>query len=481
MNTGIVIHYLAKAMLIGTLLFLIPAAVSLCYGEYFCALIFLLTCAGTAAVFGLFSLYKPKRQQIRTRESMVIAALLWLIFSVVSALPFYFTGEIPDIWNAIFESVSGFTTTGATILSDVECLSHSLSFWRCFSHWIGGMGVLVLAIAILPSSGDAIYLMRAECPGPSVSKLVPKGKNSALYLYLIYIGLTLLTFLFLLFGGMPVFDSICHAMSVAGTGGFSIKNAGIAAYGSAYIEGVLTVAMILFGINFSLYYFILMRQFHEVKKNTEIKVYLTIMALATILMMCNTYSIYQSVGKTFRAVIFQAASIMTSTGFATEDFVQWPMFSQMILLCLMFIGGCSGSTGGGFKVQRVVLLGKSGQLSPRKLVYSNSVNTVKSDGKTLSTDVVHGVMRYLVIYLGIAVFSVLLLSLKSEDFTATVSSVLSCLSNNGPALGSLGPMENYSGLFNLSKMVLCVDMLLGRLECLPLLILFMPAAWRRDF
>ncbi len=481
MNKGIVLHYLAKAMLIGSALFLIPAAISLGYREYDTALVFLLTGGGVAFVFGLISCYKPKQQQIYTRESMVIASLLWLVFSVVSALPFYLTGAIPNIWDAIFESVSGFTTTGATVLSDVESLSHGLSFWRCFSHWVGGMGVLVLAVAILPSSGDSMYLMRAECPGPSVSKLVPKGKDSATYLYLIYLGLTVLVFIFLLFGDMPVFDSLCHAMSVAGTGGFSIKNAGISAYNSAYIEGVLTVAMILFGINFSMYYFLLVRRFRDIRKNTELKVYLIILSLATLLLMWNNYAAYGSLGKTFRAAIFQAASIMTSTGFATEDFAVWPLFSQMLLLCLMFIGGCGGSTGGGFKVQRVVLLFKSGMLSVRKLLYPNSVTLVKSDGKTLSTDVVHGVMRYLVIYIGILVGSVLLLSLQCDDFTATVTAVLSALSNNGPALGSLGPMENYGALGNFSKMVLSMDMLLGRLEILPLMILFMPSVWRKDF
>lgn len=465
----------------GSALFLIPAIVSLCFREFFCTAIFVAVGAGVALISAPFAAIRPKNQQIYTREGMVIAALLWVAFSLVSALPYYLSGSIPHLCDAIFESVSGFTTTGATILSDVEALPNGMQFWRCFSHWIGGMGVLVLTIAIFPPSNDAMYLMRAECAGPSVSKLVPKGKYSAAYLYLIYTAMTVFTFVLFAIGGMPVFDSMCHAMSIAGTGGFSLKNEGLVYYHSAYIEGVATVMMLLFGVNFSMIYFMLIRRFKEVRKNTELKVYLTILAVSTLIVMWNVRSLYSGIGSCFRAVVFQVVSIMTSTGLSTEDFTMWPLFSQILLLFLMFVGGCAGSTGGGFKVQRVVILWKSGKISLKKLLYLNSVNIVKLDDKTLSTDSVLSVMRYLVIYLWIIAVSVLLLSFNNADFGTTVTSVFTCINNIGPGINAVGPMENFSFFSNFSKMILAVDMLLGRLECLPLLILFLPSVWRKDF
>lgn len=481
MNKRIVFHYLSKAMLIGSVLFLVPAAVSLYFGEYACVGAFVIVGAALAVVSTPLVVIRPKDQRMYTRESMAIAALLWVLFSLVSALPFYLSGSIPHLWDAIFESVSGFTTTGATILPDVECMPKGVLFWRCFSQWIGGMGVLVLTIAILPSSNDAMYLMRAECAGPSVNKLVPKGKNSAAYLYLIYTGMTVVTLILFLVGGMPIFDSVCHALSIAGTGGFSVKNAGLAYYHSAYLEGVATVMMILFGINFSMIYFLLIRRFKVVRKNTELKVYLAILAISTLFVMCNIFPQYQNLGKCFRTAIFQTASIMTSTGLAAADFNVWPLFSQIVLLFLMFVGGCAGSTSGGFKVQRLVILWKSGIVSLKKMVYPNSVNIVKSSDKTLSPESVHGVMRYLVIYLSIIVLSVLLVSLNNADFGTTVTAVFSCINNIGPGINEVGPMENFSFLSDFSKAVLSVVMLLGRLECLPLFILFLPSVWRRDF
>ncbi|WP_298484006.1 TrkH family potassium uptake protein [uncultured Ruminococcus sp.] len=481
MNKGIVFHYLSRAMLIGSALFLIPAAVSLYFREYFCAGVFLLVGICVAAVSLPFSLIRPKNKNMFAREGMVIAALLWVLFSVAGGLPFYLSGCIPSFCDAVFESVSGFTTTGSTILTDIEALPKGMLFWRSFTHWVGGMGVLVLAIAIMPSSSHALYLMRAECPGPQVSKLVPKGKNSAMYLYLIYTGLTIVTTILLAVGGMPLFDSVCHAMGIAGTGGFSIKNDGIAFYNSPYLEGVATVTMLLFGVNFSLYYFILIRRFREVRKNTELKVYLGIFAVFTLLIMANTHSLYQTIGKTFRYAVFQVASIMTSTGFATADYNQWPMFSQMLLLILMYIGACGGSTGGGFKVQRFVILCKSGALSMRKMLHPNSVSLVKSDDKTMNEETVYGVVHYLILYLGIVLASMLLLSLNDLDFGTTISAVSTCVNNIGPGMNQVGPMENFSFLSDFSKVVLTADMLLGRLECLPLLILLAPSVWRKNF
>lgn len=481
MNKGIVFHYLSRAMLIGSVLFLIPSAVSLYFREYFCAGIFLLVGICVAVISLPFSLIHPKNKNMFAREGMVIAALLWVLFSIAGGMPFYLSGCIPNFCDAIFESVSGFTTTGSTILTDIETLPKGMLFWRSFTHWVGGMGVLVLAVAIMPSSSHALYLMRAECPGPQVSKLVPKGKFSALYLYAIYTGLTIVTIILLAAGGMPLFDSICHAMGIAGTGGFSIKNAGIAYYNSPYLEGVVTVTMLLFGINFSLYYFMLIRRFREVRKNTELKVYLSIFAIFTVFIMINTQSIYHTVGKAFRYAVFQVASIMTSTGFATADYNQWPMFSQMLLLILMYIGACGGSTGGGFKVQRFVILCKSGALSMRKMLHPNSINSIKSDDKTMNEETVYGVMHYLILYLGIVLASMLLLSLNDLDFGTTISAVSTCVNNIGPGMNQVGPMENFSFLSDFSKIVLTADMLLGRLECLPLLILFAPSVWRKNF
>lgn len=481
MNKSIVFHYLSKAMLIGSLLFLLPALVSLYYKETDTALTFVLIAVCVALVSLPLTILKPKNKQMYAREGLVIVALLWVIYPIAGALPFYVSGEIPSITDAIFESISGFTTTGATILSDIEALSRGMLFWRSFTHWVGGMGVLVLFIAIMPSSSDAIHLMKAECAGPQVGKIVPKGKNTARYLYIIYAVLTVLTAVFLLFGGMPLFDSVCHAMGAAGTGGFSIKNAGIGYYDSAYIEGVITVSMFLFGVNFSLYFFMLIRRFKEVWKNTELKVYMTVIAIATVVIMLNIMPVYDSVGKSFRYSIFQVVSIMTSTGYGTADFCTWPMLSQMILIILMFVGACAGSTGGGFKVQRFIIMFKSAKKYLKKLVHPKSVNIVKSDDKTMDVETVHGVQNYLIIYLALMMVSLLLLAINNKDFGTTFTSVVTCINNIGPGINEVGPTANFGHYSDFSKYVLSFDMLLGRLECLPLVILVSPSVWRKSF
>lgn len=481
MNKSIVFHYLSKAMLIGASLFLLPAAVSLYYSETDTALTFLLIAVCVALVSLPLTILKPKNKQMYAREGLVIVALLWVLYPIVGALPFYVSGEIPSIFDAVFESVSGFTTTGATILSQVETLSRGMLFWRSFSHWVGGMGVLVLFIAIMPSSSDAIHLMKAECAGPQVGKIVPKGKNTARYLYVIYSVLTVLTIVFLLFGGMPLFDSVCHAMGAAGTGGFSIKNAGIGFYNSPYIEGVITVSMFLFGVNFSLYFFMLIRRFREVAKNTEIKVYVAVIAIATAIIMINIFPIYDSIAKSFRYSVFQVVAIMTSTGYGTADFCTWPMLSQMILIILMFVGACAGSTGGGFKVQRFIIMYKSALKYLKKLVHPKSVNIVKSDDKTMDVETVHGVQNYLIIYLALILVSLLLLAINNKDFDTTFTSVVTCINNIGPGINEVGPTSNFGGFSDFSKCVLSFDMLLGRLECLPLIILISPSVWRKSF
>ena len=481
MNKSVVFHYLSKIMFIGSVLFLLPCMVSIYYGEHDSAVAFALVAAMIAALSAPMCIIKPENKKMYAREGQVIAALLWIIYPIAGALPFYISGEIPVFIDAVFESISGFTTTGSTIVSDVENLSKGMLFWRSFSHWIGGMGVLVFAVAILPSDNDSMHLMRAECAGPQVGKIVPKGKNSAMYLYIIYTVLTVLMVIFLLFGGMPLFDSICHAMGTAGTGGFGIKNDNIAYYNSAYIDGVITVGMILFGVNFNMYYFIAVGRLKNVLKNTELKVYLSVIAVSIILIMINTRHLYGSLLSDFRYTSFQVATIISSTGYATADYCQWPEFSQTLLILLMFVGGCAGSTGGGFKVQRVVIMFRSAIKSIRQTLRPKSVYILKGEDKSLDIATVHGVHAYLIIYLGFIMISLLLVSLDNADFATTFSSVVTCINNIGPGLNKSGPTENFSFFSGFSKAVLSIDMLLGRLECLPLLILFSPTVWRKKF
>ncbi|MCM1227359.1 MAG: TrkH family potassium uptake protein [Clostridium sp.] len=481
MNKYLVLHYLSKIVLFGSALFLLPCLVCLYYDEQNEFYTFLLVAAAVALISAPAAIIKPKNSQMYAKEGLVIVAMLWIVYPIAGALPFYISGDIPDFIDAVFESVSGFTTTGSTILTDVEAMSRGMLFWRSFTHWVGGMGVLVLAVAILPSSGDAMHLMRAECPGPQVGKIVPKGKNSALYLYIIYAVLTLLTVIFLMFGGMPFFDSVCHAMGTAGTGGFSIKNAGISYYDSAYIDGVLTVGMILFGVNFSMYYFAVTKRFSNILKNSELKTYLSIMAAATVFIMINTAPIYGSVTKCFRYAVFQVSSVMTSTGYSTADYSQWPEFSQTVLLMIMFVGACAGSTGGGLKVERIIIMFKSAVKSIRKTLNPKSVYVLKGEDKSMDVATVHGVQTYFIIYIALLLLSVLFISVDNADFATSFSSVVTCINNIGPGLNRVGPTENFGFYSEFSKIILSIDMLLGRLECLPLIILFSPSVWRKRF
>lgn len=481
MNKSIVFHYLSKIMLVGSATFLLPCIVSLYYKEFQCAMSFFIVAFAVAIISLPLAIIKPKNKHMYAREGLVIVALMWVIYPIFGALPFYISGAIPNFIDAIFESISGFTTTGSTILTDIENLPNGILFWRTFTHWIGGMGVLVFAIAIFPSSNDSMYLMRAECAGPQVGKIVPKGKNSARYLYSIYLGLTILTTIFLILGGMPVFDSICHAMSTAGTGGFGLKNNSIVYYNSTYLDVVLTISMLLFGINFNMYYFLITKRLKDVFKNTELRVYLLIILIATILITIEIYPIYENVFTSLRFSSFQVVSIITSAGFATADYCQWSMLSQTILVILMFIGGCAGSTSGGLKVQRFIIMFKSAKKSIKQTLNPKSINIVTSDDKFLDISIVHGVHAYLIIYLGFFLVSLLLISLNNVDFSTSFTAVTTCINNIGPGLAKVGPTENFSFFSNLSKIVLSIDMLLGRLECFPIIILFSPAIWRKKF
>lgn len=478
------LHSLAQIALIESGLMLLPAAVALYYKETETFKVFLIVAACIAAAqlpILLLTRRKETDNNMNFRDGVAIAACGWIVISFFGALPFYISGEIPNFTNAFFESISGFTTTGSSILGDVEALTKGMQFWRCFTHWVGGMGVLVLTVAILPSDkkSSSLQLMRAECPGPNVEKLVPKGKSSALILYVIYAVMTLVMIAFLVFGGMPLYDSVCTTFGTAGTGGFGIKNAGLGFYNSAYIEGVVTVFMIMFGVNFNIYYFIAMKRFAGVYKNSELKLYLGTIFVSIGLIMANTmaYGVYGSFSKAFRYSSFQVGSIMTSTGFATADFDAWPEFSKVILILLMFIGACAGSTGGGFKVSRVLILIRTAKRNLRKLLHPKSVNVVKSDDKSLDIETVHGVSCYLIIYIMIFFVSLIIISLNNMDFTSSFSSVTTCFNNIGPGLNKVGPMCNFSELSDLSKYTLSIDMLLGRLECIPVLMMLAPSMW----
>lgn len=470
-------------LVLEAVMMLLPAFVSLYYKESDSMNVFFIVALITAIAGVPGVVFKPSDDQIRARDGIAIAALAWIIFPLFGALPFYISESIPSFCDALFESISGFTTTGSTILTDIEALPRGMLFWRSFTHWVGGMGVLVLTIALLPSdkNSSSLHLMRAECAGPQVGKIVPKGKFSALILYIIYGILTALMIIALLICKMPLFDSVCHAMGTAGTGGFGIKNAGISFYNSPAIEGVITVFMILFGINFNLYYFIVIRRFSEIFKNTELKAYLGIITASTLMISANIFKMYGGFGKAFRYAVFQVSSIMTSTGFATADFNYWPEFSKMLLIILMFIGACAGSTGGGFKVARVIIMFKTAKKSIKKILHPKSVNLLKSDDKTIDIETVHGVHSYLIMYLGLIVASLLLISINNYDFATSFTSVATCINNIGPGISKISPMDNFSFFSDFSKYILSVDMLLGRLECIPLIMLFSPSLWRKKF
>ncbi len=482
MNKKTVLNILSKICTLEAVLMLIPACVALYYNEMRTFKVFILVALSVAAIqLPIFMFTRKKEMDVNSRDGIAVAALGWIVISFYGCLPFYISGEIPNFVDALFESISGFTTTGSSILTSVDEMTKGMMFWRCFTHWVGGMGVLVLTVAILPSDkkSSSLQLMRAECPGPTVEKLVPKGRSSAAILYAIYTVLTLIMIIFLVIGGMPLYDSVCTTFGTAGTGGFGIRNAGLGYYNSAYIEGVVTVFMMLFGVNFNIYFFIVMKRFSDILKNSEFKVYLGIIATSIALICANTmaYGVYGSFSKAFRYSSFQVSSIMTSTGFATADFDQWPEFSKVILVILMFVGACAGSTGGGFKVSRLIILVRTAKRNLRKMLHPKSVNVVKSDDKTLNIETVHGVSGYLIIYILIFFTSLMIISLNNLDFTTSFTSVTTCFNNIGPGLAKVGPTCNFAHLSDLSKITLSVDMLLGRLECIPIIMMLAPSMW----
>lgn len=482
MNKRLIIKNLSKLMTAEAFLMLLPALVSVIYKEYRIATIFTLTAAVIFALFLPLSLVIPRGNKIYAKEGFAIVALAWITWSLAGAVPFYISGVIPNYIDCFFETVSGLTTTGATILTEITSLPKGILFWRSFTHWIGGMGVLVFVMAVVRLSENSMNLMRAEVPGPTVGKLVPRGGKSAKILYGMYLALTLLEIVFLLLGKMPLFDSINHAFSTAGTGGFSIKNESIAYYNSAYIDGVITVFMFLFGVNFNIYYFIILKNLRAAFKDEELKVYFAVVACFTLIISFNILPLYKGFGEAFRYASFQVCSIISTTGFITYDFTLWPQLSQMLLLFLMITGACAGSTGGGIKIIRVVMLSKMIKIECKNLLNPREVHQIKINGKAVQPAVVRGSATFFIIYFAVLVSSVFAISAFNVDLVTNLSSVMTCIGNVGPGLGKIvGPVGNFSTLPEFVKIVLCADMLFGRLEFFPIIMIFSPRLWSRKF
>ena len=466
-------------------LFMLPAMfISLACGESNAAKAFALTILLLLVISGLLRiLCRGAKSNFYATDGMVCVAVSWIILSLTGCLPFFISREIPRFIDALFEIVSGFTTTGASILPAVEPLSKGILYWRSFSHWVGGMGVLVFVLAVAPSGdrgkGFTMHLLRAESPGPSVGKLVPKMRKTAAILYFLYMLLTVLNILFLLLGRMPLFEAVCTAFGTAGTGGFGVKNDSFASY-SPYLQNVTTVFMLLFGVNFSCYYLLLLGQIRSVFKDEELRAYLGIAFCSVLLIAWNIRGMYASVGETLRHAAFQVSSIMTTTGFATTDFDLWPSFSKTILLCLMVIGASAGSTGGGIKVSRVLLLFKSLRRSFLQMLHPNRVQVVRNNDQAVDEKVVESTNAYLIAYVFILFISFLLLSLDGFSTGTNFSAVLCCFNNIGPGLEAVGPTCNFSAFSVLSKLVLILDMLLGRLEIFPILCLLSRHTWQRS-
>lgn len=486
MNIRMILYNCGRMTALAALLFIPCVIVSLIYADG-CARAFLLPALLMALCGFLLTLVRPKNRTTYAREGFVTATLMWLLFSLFGALPFVLSGEIPAFVDAFFETVSGFTTTGSSILPDVEALSKSVLFWRSLTHWVGGMGVLALAIALLPSDSEAassdtsaMHILKAETPGPTFGKLVAKLRRNVRILYAMYAGLTLVEMIFLLAGGMSVFDTLVNSFGTAGTGGFGIYNLSIGYYDNVYFETVIGVFMLLFGVNFNIYFFLLTGNFVKILKSEELRWYFGIVAVSVAAITLNILPLYRSVGMSLRYAFFQVSSIITTTGYATADFNLWPTLSKCILVLLMFCGACVSSTAGGLKVARVIILVKTAFRNIRAQVNPREVRVIRCDGETVDLTVVHSVTAYFTIYMMILFFSAVLISLDGKDVTSTVTSVIACLNNIGPGLDLVGPRGNFSEFSVLSKLVLCFDMLAGRLEIYPLLITLSPSVWKRS-
>lgn len=479
MNYAIVFRLLSYILLCESALLMLPAATSAIYGEWSVLGAFLIT-AALCVVFGLLlRLAKPTSKVFYMREGFATTALSWIVISIMGAVPFVLTGCIPDPIDALFETVSGFTTTGASILPAVEGLPRGILLWRSFTHWIGGMGVLVFLLTLLPLTGGShVNLMKAESPGPQVDKLVPKVQSTAKLLYGIYLALTLAQLVFLMAGGMPLFESLLTAFGTAGTGGFGFKNDSFAQF-SPYIQWVVTIFMILFGVNFNFYFLLLLRRFRRAVSSEEVRAYLGIILVSIGIITLNIRSMYSGLGEALRHAAFQVGSIITTTGFSSCDFDLWPTLSKQLLVLLMFVGACAGSTGGGMKVSRILIFRKTVGKELKQAMHPQVVAPVRMDGKLLSHETIRTTNVYLCAYLFILVASIMLISLDGFDMVTNFTAVVATLNNIGPGLSQVGPMMNFAGFSNPAKLVLIFDMLAGRLELFPMLVLFLPSAWRK--
>ena len=478
MNYGIIFYILSSVLEFVGAFMLLPFLVGLIYGETQ-SFAFLIVAAASLFLGFLGRLKKPKSTVFYAKEGFVTVSLSWILLSLVGAVPFVLTKEIPSYVDALFETVSGFTTTGGTILSDVEVLARCTQFWRLFTHWLGGMGVLVLILAILPLSGSYnMHLMRAESTGPTVGKLVPKIKSSARILYGIYIGITLIEILLLLCGGLSLYESSTLTFSTVGTGGFGLLNSSTAEY-SRYVQTVLLIFMLLCGISFNTYYLFLVRRPKEALQSEELRAYLGIIAGSALLISFNVRGHFASLGESLYQALFQVVSVITTTGFTTYDFNLWPVFSKTILFLLMIVGACAGSTGGGLKVSRLVVLLKSIKSEIMQGIHPRSVKKLHMDGRALSVNVMHSIRMYLVIYAAIYVISLLLISVDNFSFETNASAVMAMFNNIGPGFDMVGPTGNFAAFSVFSKVVLMFDMLAGRLELLPMLVVFSIKTWKK--
>lgn len=472
MNKRKIVSFLGRIILIEAALMVLPLLVALYYGDGD-AWVFAVTILAALIPGVLMARVRQSDRRLSSRDGYFIVAATWIIISLIGAMPLYMAGGFRSYWSALFEIASGFSTTGASVLAQPELLGHGVLFWRSFTHWIGGMGVLVFVMMVMPMENDnSMHLVRAEVPGPTAGKLVPRMRTTSMILYGIYAAMTMILLVLLLLGGMPLFDSFCIAFGTAGTGGFAVSSAGVAGYHSAYIEILLGIFMLLFGVNFNVYHLLLLGKVKDALKSEEVKAYLGIVITATVLISINTFSRVTGLGTTVRNAFFQVASIMTTSGFATVDFNFWPEFSKHTLVLLMIIGACAGSTGGGFKVSRLIILLKAMMAEVRHIITPKAINPVRIDGKPIDKETLNSTRIYAAAYLILICLFTWILSLDGKDLTTNVTAVLSCFNNIGPGLGGVGPMNNFGIYSDWAQVLLSLCMLTGRLEIFPMLLLF---------
>lgn len=482
MNKKIIIYSISRIMAFCASLMIIPILVGIYYGESIHTILaFVKSMLLIFLAFGPFLIVKPEQQRFYIKEGFLITAFTWVFMAIFGALPFYFSGEIPHYIDALFEMISGLTTTGASIITDLDLFSNSILLWRSFSHFIGGMGVLVLALAVLPEiSASSVHAMKAEVPGPTFGKLLPKIKSTARILYSIYVGMTIILIIALVIAGMPLFDAANHALATAGTGGFSIHNGSIAYYNSPTIEMILAVGMLLFGINFNLYYMVLIGKAKDAIKSEELRAYLIIVAMATLFIFLDIRFMYESLAMCLKDSFFTVSSIITTTGFATVNYAKWPTFAKWTIILLMFIGGNAGSTAGGLKVSRVIIALKMARNEVKRMVNPDRKVALIYDGKPLDSESKRMVNTYLTVYTLLFAILMFISSISAPDFESSFSAVITTYNNVGPGLGIVGPLGNYASFTNMSKMILSFVMLIGRLEIFPILILLSPNTWRNE-